>query len=180
MEEEEPGPAALAADQGEGFAQQGQALHARQIKLLYATDMLVCRQPKSERISAMIVFGSTLSPHVRKGMVFGAGKGLALELQPAGMGRGGPDFEAASPFRKMPGFKDGDFLISDSSAIVTYLEAKYSDPNLIPLGPEARARTIWFDELADTLMMAAGGAIFGKRFVQATVLKMDCEHRAAE
>ena len=43
----------------------------------------------------MIVFGSTLSPYVRKCMVFGAEKGLDLELQPAGMGRGGPDFQAA-------------------------------------------------------------------------------------
>lgn len=128
----------------------------------------------------MIVFGATLSPYVRKVMVFGAEKGLDLELQSAGMGRGGPDFEAASPFRKMPGFKDGDFLISDSTAIVTYLEAKYPEPNLIPAEPRARARTIWFDELADTLMMAAGGAIFGNRFVRPRVLKQECDHAAAE
>ncbi len=128
----------------------------------------------------MIVFGSTLSPYVRKVMVFGAEKGLDLELQAAGMGRGGPDFHAASPFGKMPGFKDGDFLISDSSAIVTYLEAKYPEPNLIPAAPEARARTIWFDELADTLMMAAGGAIFGNRFVKPRVLQMECDHAAVE
>lgn len=128
----------------------------------------------------MIVFGSTLSPYVRKVMVFGAEKGLAMELQPAGLGRGGPDFVAASPFGKMPGFKDGDFLISNSSAIVTYLEAKYPDPNLIPAAPEARARTVWFDELADTLMMAAGGAIFGNRFVKPRFLKMECDHAAAE
>lgn len=128
----------------------------------------------------MIVFGSTLSPYVRKCMVFGAEKGLALELRPAGLGQGGPEFEAASPFRKMPGFKDDDFLISDSTAIVTYLEAKYPEPNLIPTEPRARARTIWFDELADTLMMAAGGAIFGNRFVRPRVLKMECDHAAAE
>ncbi len=128
----------------------------------------------------MIVFGSTLSPYVRKVMVFGAEKGLELELQPAGMGRGGPEFMAASPFGKMPGFKDGDFLISDSSAIVAYLDAKYPEPNLIPAEPQARARTIWFDELADTIMMAAGSAIFGQRFVRPRVLKMECDHDAAD
>ncbi|MCX8476721.1 MAG: glutathione S-transferase family protein [Sphingomonas sp.] len=128
----------------------------------------------------MIVFGSTLSPYVRKCMVFGAEKGLELELQPAGLGRGGPDFQAASPFGKIPGFKDEDFLISDSSAIVAYLEAKFPDPNLIPLEPRARARTIWFDELADTLMMPAGAAIFGNRFVRPRVLKQECDHAAAE
>jgi glutathione S-transferase len=128
----------------------------------------------------MIVFGSTLSPYVRKVMVFGAEKGVTLELQAAGMGRGSPDFMAASPFGKMPAFKDEDFLISDSSAIVAYLEAKYPEPCLIPAEPRARARTIWFDELADTMMMAAGGAIFGNRFVKPRVLKLDCDHAAAE
>ncbi|MBB4838194.1 glutathione S-transferase [Sphingomonas kyeonggiensis] len=128
----------------------------------------------------MIVFGSTLSPYVRKVMVFGAEKGLELELQPAGMGRGSPEFMAASPFGKMPGFKDGDFLISDSSAIVAYLDAKYPEPSLIPAEPRARARTIWFDELADTIMMAAGSAIFGQRFVRPRVLKMECDHEAAD
>lgn len=128
----------------------------------------------------MIVFGSTLSPYVRKVMVFGAEKGLDLELQAAGMGRGGPEFMAASPFGKMPGFKDDDFLISDSSAIVAYLDAKYPEPSLIPAEPRARARTIWFDELADTIMMAAGGAIFGQRFVRPRVLKMECDHAAAD
>lgn len=128
----------------------------------------------------MIVFGATLSPYVRKCMVFGAEKGLELELRPAGMGRGGEDFAAASPFGKMPGFKDGDFLISDSTAIVTYLEAKYPDPNLIPTEPRARARTIWFDEFADTMIMATGGTIFSNRFVLPRLLKRTCDHAAAD
>lgn len=128
----------------------------------------------------MIVFGSTLSPYVRKVMVFGAEKGLSLTLKQAGLGRGGDDFAAASPFGKMPGFQDGDFRISDSTAIVTYLEAKFPEPALIPEAPEARARTIWFDEFADTLMMTAGSAIFGERFVRPRVLKQAGDQQAAD
>jgi glutathione S-transferase len=128
----------------------------------------------------MIVYGSTLSPYVRKVMVFGAEKGLVLELKAAGLGQGGPEFHAASPFGKMPAFRDGDFTISDSTAIVTYLEASYPDPGLIPAQARARARTIWFDELADTLIMTAGSAIFGNRFVRPRVLKQDCDNAAAE
>ncbi|WP_313539521.1 glutathione S-transferase family protein [Sphingomonas sp.] len=128
----------------------------------------------------MIVYGSTLSPYVRKCMVFGAEKGLELQLKFAGPGSPDPEFRAISPFGKMPGFRDGDFTISDSSAIVTYLEAKYPEPNLIPLAPEARARTIWFDELADTIMMAAGSAIFGNRFVKPRVMQLPCDHAAAD
>ncbi|MEI9927584.1 MAG: glutathione S-transferase family protein [Sphingomonas sp.] len=127
----------------------------------------------------MIVFGATLSPYVRKVMVVGAEKGLELELRPGGFGQGGPEFAAASPFGKMPAFQDGDFRIADSSAIVAYLEAKFPEPNLIPAEPRARARTVWFDELADTLLTAAGTPIFGNRFVLPRVLKQQCDHAAA-
>ena len=54
----------------------------------------------------MILYGSTLSPFVRKTLAFASEKGLTLEVKPAGMGRGGPEFEEASPFAKMPGFRD--------------------------------------------------------------------------
>jgi len=128
----------------------------------------------------MIVYGSTLSPYVRKCMVFGAEKGLELQLKFAGPGSPDPEFRAVSPFGKMPGFRDGDFTISDSTAIVTYLEAKYPEPNLIPLEAQARARTIWFDEMADTLMMAAGSVIFGNRFVKPRVMQLPCDHVAAD
>lgn len=128
----------------------------------------------------MIVYGSTLSPYVRKCMVFGAEKGLELQLKFAGPGSPDPEFRAVSPFGKMPGFRDGDFTISDSTAIVTYLEARFPEPNLIPIEAQARARSIWFDELADTLMMAAGGAIFGNRFVKPRVMQLPCDHAAAD
>lgn len=124
----------------------------------------------------MIVYGSSLSPFVRKVIAFATEKGLALDVKPAGMGRGGPEFEQCSPFGKMPGFRDPgadngrDFCISDSTAIITYLDAKYPEPNLIPLDPIARARTIWFEEFADTILMAAGGKIFFNRFVAPRVL----------
>jgi glutathione S-transferase len=82
-----------------------------------------------------------------------------------GLGDPNPDFLACSPFRKMPAFADGDFKISDSSAIVTYLEAKYPEPALLPTDAENRARAIWYDEFADTIVTAAGGKIFFNRIV---------------
>ena len=125
----------------------------------------------------MIVYGSRLSPFVRKVMVYGAEKGLALELVAAGLGQGGPDFKETSPFGKMPGFRDPgadggqDFCISDSSAIIAYLEAKFPTPELIPADPIARARTVWFEEFADTILFAMGAKIFFNRFVGPKVLK---------
>ncbi|MEA3042339.1 MAG: glutathione S-transferase [Sphingomonadales bacterium] len=113
----------------------------------------------------MIVYGSSLSPFVRKVLAFGAEKGIDLELKPSGLGNKDPEFIAASPFGKMPGLRDGDFGISDSSAIVAYLEAVKPEPNLIPTEPKARARTIWFDEYSDTILFACGGKMFFNRIV---------------
>jgi len=113
----------------------------------------------------MIVYGASLSPFVRKVLAYGAEKGLELEHKPLGLGSDDPAFLAASPFRKIPGFSDGDFAISDSSAIIHYLEAKYPEPALIPAEPEARARTIWFDEFADTILCACGAKMFFNRIV---------------
>jgi glutathione S-transferase len=113
----------------------------------------------------MIVYGASLSPFVRKVLAYGAEKGLQLDHKPLGLGSDDPDFLAASPFRKIPGFSDGDFAISDSSAIIHYLEAKYPEPALIPAEPKARARVIWFDEFADTILCACGAKMFFNRIV---------------
>jgi len=113
----------------------------------------------------MIVYGSSLSPFVRKVVAFAAEKGIELELKPVGPGSADPEFREASPFGKMPGFRDGDFAISDSSAIVAYLDAIRPEPNLIPTEPRARARTIWFDEFSDTILFACGGKMFFNRIV---------------
>ena len=121
----------------------------------------------------MIVYGSSLSPYVRKTLAFGAEKGLTLENRVQRRDEPEPEFVACSPFRKIPGFTDGDFSISDSSAIVTYLEALHPEPNLIPMDPRNRARAIWFEEFADTIMVAVAGPLFfnrviGPRFMGAT------------
>ena len=113
----------------------------------------------------MIVYGSSLSPFVRKVLAFAAEKGIEVEVKQTGLGNKDPEFLEASPFGKMPGFRDGDFAISDSSAIVAYLEAVKPEPNLIPTEARARARTIWFDEYADTILFACGGKMFFNRIV---------------
>lgn len=133
----------------------------------------------------MIVYGSSLSPFVRKVLAFAAEKGIEIELKPTGLGNKDPEFLEASPFGKMPGLRDGDFAISDSSAIVAYMEAVKPEPNLIPTEPRARARTIWFDEYSDTILFACGGKMFFNRVVaprflgqpgdEAIATKAECE-----
>ncbi|MFC3172693.1 glutathione S-transferase family protein [Novosphingobium bradum] len=109
----------------------------------------------------MIVYGSSVSPFVRKVRAFAAEKGLELRLAPPQEDPEG--FREASPFGKIPAFRDGDFLISDSSAIVAYLDAKFPEDPLIPADPRDRARAIWFDEYADTIVQEAVAKVFYHR-----------------
>jgi glutathione S-transferase len=128
----------------------------------------------------MILYGSTLSPYVRKSLAVAAEAGIEVELVQAGMGAGPPEFREASPFGKMSGLKDGDFLVSDSSAIVAYFDALKPEARLIPTEARARARTIWYDEFADTILVAAAGAIFFNLVVAPRFLKQDSNMAAVE
>src|SRR6476661_7156588 len=110
----------------------------------------------------MILYGSSLSPYVRKVLAFAGEKGIELESQPTGQAPGQPsdEFLSASPFRKMPALRDGDYMLADSSAIIHYLEAKSPEPALIPADPKLRGKTIWFEEFADTILVTCGAKIF--------------------
>ena len=88
--------------------------------------------------AAMILYGSTMSPFVRKVAAYAAEKGIEIELKPTGFADPDPEFRAASPFKKMPALVDGDYRLADSSAIIHYLEAKYPEPELIPADPRER------------------------------------------
>lgn len=128
----------------------------------------------------MIVYGSSMSPFVRKVLMFAAEKGIALELKPLGLQAADPEFREASPFGLMPGFRDGDFTLSDSSAIVTYLEAIQPEPALIPAAPRSRAKAVWWDEIADTVICAAMRKIFFNRVVAPIFLKREGDLAEAE
>jgi glutathione S-transferase len=128
----------------------------------------------------MIVYGSSMSPFVRKVLVFAAEKGIEVEHKPLGLGSEDPDFRAASPFRKIPALRDGDFSICDSSAIVAYLEAVRPDPALIPAEPRARARTIWYDEFGDTILAGCGAKMFFNRIVSPRFLGRAGDEAAAD
>jgi glutathione S-transferase len=128
----------------------------------------------------MILFGSSISPFVRKVLAFAAEKEIELESRPLGLGSDDPEFRAASPFGKIPALQDGDFSISDSSAIVAYLEAVKPDPVLIPSEPRARAQTIWFDEFADTVLFDCGRVMFFNRLVAPRFLNREGDLAAAD
>ncbi len=128
----------------------------------------------------MIIFGSSISPFVRKTLAFAAEKGIEVENVGTRIGDDNPDFVAASPFRKMPALKDGDYRLADSSAICHYLDALKPEPPLIPADPRLRGRVIWFDEYADTLLFACGAKMFFNRIVAPRFLGRDGDLAAAD
>ena len=127
----------------------------------------------------MILYGSSLSPFVRKVIAFAAEKGIELDVRPVGPGDQSPDFRAASPFGKMPALADGDYSLADSSAIIHYLEASKPEPALIPADPKLRGQTIWFDEFADTILASCGAKMFFNRVVAPRFLNRPGDQNAA-
>lgn len=128
----------------------------------------------------MMLYGSSLSPYVRKVLAYAGEKGIELELQPTGFPNPSAEFLEASPFRKMPAFRDGDFMLSDSSAIIHYLESRCPEPELIPSDPEQRGKTIWFEEFADTILVSCGAKIFFNRIVAPRFMGRPGDLEAAE
>jgi glutathione S-transferase len=80
----------------------------------------------------------------------------------------------------MPALRDGDFTLADSSAIVHYLEAKYPEPALIPSEPEQRGKTIWYEEFADTILVACGAKIFFNRIVAPRFMGRPCNEEEVQ
>ena len=128
----------------------------------------------------MIIYGSSLSPFVRKVLAFADEKGVQVELQGTGFPNHSAEFLDASPFRKMPAMRDGDYTLADSSAIIHYIEAKHPEPALIPADAQLRGKTIWFEEFADTLLFSCGAKIFFNRIVAPRFMGRPGDLEAAE
>src|SRR5689334_10229990 len=96
------------------------------------------------------IVGSFVSPYVRKVLACMNLKGLAYEVDPITPFFGNDEFERLSPLRRIPVLIDGDFSVSDSSAICAYLDEAYSGHPLFPADPRDRARARWLEEFADT------------------------------
>src|ERR1700742_2760991 len=110
---------------------------------------------------ALIVYGGTLSPFVRKVLIVLAEKGVEAENENINPFAPPPEFLAISPLKRIPVLRDTDVpepnTIPDSSAICDYLENKFPTPPLYPKDPFQRARALWFEEYADSLVAVTIG-----------------------
>ncbi|MEM1197076.1 MAG: glutathione S-transferase family protein [Pseudomonadota bacterium] len=120
----------------------------------------------------LLVYGSPVSPFVRKVLACAIEKGAEFELEPLNIMNPPDYFAALSPMKRIPILRDrsiapeGDHAnaagtIADSSAIGGYIDKKHPEPALYPDQAFAHGRALFLEEYADTaLAPAAGMGIF--------------------
>jgi len=87
-------------------------------------------------------FNSSTSYRVRIALAL---KGLSYEYLPVNLRKQeqrAPDYVARNPSAGVPLLIDGDVQLSQSLAIIDYLDATHPEPQLIPAGTLARARVL--------------------------------------
>ena len=120
---------------------------------------------------ALIVYGGSVSPFVRKVRVMLAEKGVEYKLDQVNVFNPPPEFLAISPLKRIPVLRDTDVpepnTLPDSSIICDYLEHKYPKPALYPANAFARAKALWYEEYADSVMATTvGTGLFFERIVK--------------
>jgi glutathione S-transferase len=96
------------------------------------------------------IIGSFVSPYVRKVLACLNLKRIDYEVDPITPFYGNDEFARLSPLRRIPVLVEGDFSLSDSSAICAYLDEAFPGHPLFPANPKDRARARWLEEYADT------------------------------
>ena len=105
---------------------------------------------------ALIVYGSGLSPFVRKVRVMLIEKGVDYTLESVSPFNPPAEFLAISPLKRIPVLRDTDVpepnTLPDSSIICDYIEHRFPAHPLYPADAFARARALWFEEYCDTIL----------------------------
>lgn len=122
------------------------------------------------------VYGSPLSPFVRKVLLTLDIKSVSYEVQPVAPMALPEGYENIHPLKKIPALVDDQITLADSSVICEYLEERYPEPHLRPVDLIDRARGRWFEEFADTkLTEKIGPGVFFQRVVKPAFSQQECD-----
>jgi glutathione S-transferase len=118
---------------------------------------------------ALIVYGSALSPLVRKVRVILEEKSLDYTLEQAVLPT--PGFTRMSPLKRIPVLRDTEQpepnTLPESWVIADYLEQKWPVPSLLPRHSFARAQALWLQDYADShLAPSIGNGLFNERVMK--------------
>src|SRR6185295_15846638 len=102
--------------------------------------------------TAATLIGSPVSPFVPKVLAVCALKAVEVEIDPIVAFFADEAFDAISPLRRIPVYRDERVTLCDSSVICQYLEDRYPSPSVYPTDVAQRAEARWLEEYADTRM----------------------------
>lgn len=97
----------------------------------------------------MQLYATPLSSFSLKVRLAAAWKGVALELLPPPGGYRSAEYRAIVPTGTVPALRLGQRILSESEAIVEYLEETATGPSLLPSEPSARAVARMLSRLHD-------------------------------
>lgn len=101
----------------------------------------------------VVVYDHPLSPYAQKVKIALREKGVDFEaVLPEAIGSGTTTgrFAQASPRGEVPALIDDGFAVFDSSVILQYVEDRWPEPALLPVGPADRARVRMIEDVMDT------------------------------
>ena len=115
-------------------------------------------------MAELVIYGSPVSPFVRKALAVCAEKNLDFELGQVNVFDPPDWFREISPMVRIPVLRDNTIAtegpngtIADSSAICAYVERKHPENALYPKDAFQYGRALWIEEYADSLLAATGG-----------------------
>jgi len=112
----------------------------------------------------LVIYGSPISPFVRKVAGVCIAKGVAYDVEPVNVFDPPAWFHEISPMKRIPVLRDRSVAedgiagtVADSSAICAVIEKKHPAPALYPDDPMALGEALFIEEYADTALAMAGG-----------------------
>jgi glutathione S-transferase len=117
------------------------------------------------------IYGVSIAVHVRKPVVTAIAKGIDYKLEPVLPINPPPDWAALSPTGQVPAMQDGDFTLSESSAICLYLERKQKEPSILPMADKAYARALFFDGYAGWMARSLIQGLVFQKVINPAMLK---------
>ena len=115
----------------------------------------------------IVLFEHPLSPYAQKVKIALAEKAVPFESRLPDLLGGDPgEFLPLNPRLEVPTLLDGEVAVFDSTIILEYVEERWPNPPLLPVGAAERARVRMLEELCDTYYEAINWAIFEIRVFQ--------------
>jgi glutathione S-transferase len=110
---------------------------------------------------SITIYGTIMSPFVRKARAFMAEKGIDYTLDQVNVFDPPEWFLDISPLKRIPVMRHttagGECILPDTSVICAYLERAFPKNNLYPSDIAEYGRALWFEEYGDTDLAAKIG-----------------------